>query len=173
MVYRKVPGHTISARESVKNQNSEMKTRRAGAVCEHIVYRVYEGQDLAAEFSYHVQDVTGDDTRRFWIDGIRLCEGHTNVLVMEDILHFIRYKCVSAGCPAIHVRLDGKNLFYLELYQKFGFYMIDQEERARTHGQISCECVLKYPVPVSREEVLEDYILRSERKRAKAPAGSI
>lgn len=134
MVYKKVPGHTISARESVNNQNSGINTGRVGAVCEHTAYRVYEGQDLAAEFAYHVQDVTGDDTRRFWIDGIRLCEGYANAPVMEDILQFIRYKCLSSGCPAIHVRLDGKNLFYLELYRKFGFYMIDQEERMRARS---------------------------------------
>ncbi len=151
MIYRKV-------------RQTEKKSK---AGVGEVSYEVYEGKDLAAEFGYHVEHRPQDAASRFWIDGIRLSGSCSAASVMEAVLQFIQYKCQEAGCSAMHVRLNRKNLFYLELYQKFGFYMIDQEEQEPAPGQVSCISVFKYPIPNTREEFLRSYILRSERKRAK------
>ncbi len=166
MVYRKVQGPAAPAGGPDENR---------------ISYRVCEGEELAAEFSYHIEHRPQDEECRFWIDEIRMTEAYSSAATMEAVLQFIQYKCQAAGCPAMHVKLDQKNRFYLEQYLKFGFYLIDQEEResgpdereaAREgrelpRGYVSCMSVLKYPLPDSKEEVFRSYILRSERKRAK------
>ncbi len=155
MVYRRVQSETSPAHTDV----------------ERAAYRVYEGEDLAAEFGYHTERRQPEEICRFWIDGIRLCEDYADGPTMEAVLQFIQYKCQTADCPAMHVRLDMKNLFYLEQYQKYGFYLIDREDVDEPHGEVSCESVLKYPMPHSKDEVFRSYIMRSERKRAKKQPG--
>ncbi len=133
-----------------------------------IFYEASEGDERAAEFSYHTETLPHGAACRFWIDQIRLDGDFSDTVTMEAVLQFIQYKCQAAGCPAMFVRLDEKNLFYLELYRKFGFYMIDQEEWEPGQGETCCESVLKYPIPESKDEVFRSYIMRSERKRTKS-----
>ncbi len=159
MIYRIVEECPFPTHESGKNTVS---------------YQVYDGEKLAAEFAFHIQVLRGEEVRRFWIDGIRLCDEYADSPTMESILQFVQYKCAAGGCPAMHVRLDNRNLFYLELYRKYGFYMLDQEESKLPGGQVCCISVLKYPLPGSRDDVFRGYILRTERKKAgKSPERSV
>ncbi len=132
-----------------------------------ICYEASEDGERAAEFSYHTESLPHGAACRFWIDQVRLDGDFSDTVTMEAVLQFIQYKCLAAGCQAMFVRLDDKNLFYLELYRKFGFYMIDQEEWESVQGQTCSKSVLKYPIPESKDEAFRSYILRSERKRAK------
>ncbi len=154
MVYRKVQGEALPVYDADKTEYDSVS------------YRVYDGEKPAAEFSYHIECLARDEGSRFWIDEIRLSDAYGDRNTMEAVLHFIQYKCRVAGCPAMHVRLASNNIFYIEMYRKFGFYLIDEEERKLPPGRVACMSVLKYPLPESRDDVLRNYIMRSERKRA-------
>ncbi len=160
MVYRRVREELFPRSEKIDTETGASQT---GAVS----YRVYERGDCAAECSYRVELVCTSQERRFVIDGIRLCESYATASVMEAVLQFLQYKAQTAGCRDMIVTLDRKNLFYLEQYQRFGFYLIDQSERKTGYGQVRCDCVLKYPLPTNREELYRGYILRSARGNGK------
>lgn len=131
-------------------------------------YRVYEKEELAAEFSYHMDTVAETkysgagyiSMNQFWIDEIQLASGFTNYRTIDAVLHFIQYKCWVAGCSAMYVRLSVKNLFYQELYGKYGFYVIAEEEKRILRGGFAYEYVMKYPLPDSREEEYSRHIRR-------------
>ncbi len=150
LIYRQVPEPLFSVEEGADAASA-------------VSYRVYDGATPAAECAYRTIWVRGAEDCRFWIDGIRLGEGYGTADVMEAVLQFLQYKCREAGCEAMHLRLDVKNQFYLEMLDRYGFYMIDQEERERANGPACCECVLKYVLPTTADEVFRGYILRSAR----------
>lgn len=119
-----------------------------------VYYQVFNGEKPAAEFSWHLEDAESAGCR-FWIDGIQLAGGYEDEKHMDLVLQFIQYKCWVSGCKAMYVRLHVKNLFYQELYRKYGFYIIAREEEAGAGKN-----VLKYPLPDSREEDFQSYIRR-------------
>ncbi len=163
MVYRKVQGDIFPPYTETLKSNRD---------CDNAVsYQVYEGEELAAEFSYHTQRVRGEEAPRFWVDGIRLSDAFADGKTMESVLQFIQYKCEALGCSALHLTLDEKNLFYRELYERYGFYLIDQVETESSHGKLSLMSVYKYPIPSSKDEIYRGYILRSERKRTRVQPG--
>lgn len=124
-----------------------------------IFYQVFDGEKLAAEFAWHLEEGASAGIR-FWIDEIRLEGGYADKRSMDLILQFIQYKCWVSGCEAMYVRLHMKNLFYQEMYRKYGFYVIAQEETSLHPGDSSWKCVLKYILPDSREADFQSYIRR-------------
>ncbi len=152
-------------------------------------YRVTDGGEKAAEFCWHIEEYAGETDKgterttagetvretgsgtdrgadrgtaggRFWLDEVRLAGRYAHYECMYAVLKFICYKCWSAGFSAVYLRISGRNLFYMELYKKFGFYVIAEEMR-KIHKDISgYEYVMKYPLPQNREEEYDHYIRR-------------
>ncbi len=125
-------------------------------------YRVFtDSGDEVGAFAYHVEkNPAGFD--RFWIDGISLASAFCEPSTMEAVMLFIQYKCERCGTPAMHLRLDEKNILYMDLCRRFGFYAIDEEIVSGGHGQVDSVCVLKYTLPTSREEMRHEHILRQQ-----------
>lgn len=119
---------------------------------------MFEGMTQTAEFSC----IAKED--QFWIEYVRLSHGYEEYAVWDPVLQFIQYKCWAAGYSAIYVRLNMQNLFEQELYRKYGFRIIAQEEHAHPHGGACYEYVLKYGLPESRDEIYMDYLRRSGGK---------
>lgn len=135
-----------------------------------ISYQVYEKEKLAAEFSYVIESVHDengggvmDSLKRFWIRGVRLVNPFEDYQTFDAIIHFIQYKCRVAGYTEMYVRLSARNLFYMELYRRYGFYIIANEEKKQTIGDFARDYVLKYALPDTKEEMYHSYICRSRR----------
>ncbi len=169
MIYQRVQEELFPRPETEKNNRISEVDAQQGGKAEPISYRVFEGKDCAAEFTCHVQRLRGSEDCRFRINGIRLFSPYATVSVMEAVLLFLQYKAKTLGCRDMVVTLDPKNLFYRELYQRFGFYLIDQPEQEEERKETQCACVLKYPLPGNREEQFSDYIMRREREKARKP----
>lgn len=126
-----------------------------------ISYRVTDHGIRVAEFSYHMkdtEDTAKDGEGRFWLDGIRLFGQFAGYKWMYTVLQFVCYKCWSTGAAAIYLKISWKNLYYMELYKKFGFYIIAEEMREIQKGITICEYVMKYPLPQTRDEEYSHYI---------------
>lgn len=118
-------------------------------------YLVTDGQMKAAEFSYCI--VGG----QFWLENIQLSNPFLNYERMDAVLQFIQYKCWNMGFKDMYVKVNGCNLLYMELYKRYGFYIIAEERREVKKGAYTYEYVLKYPLPQTREEAYYQYIRRS------------
>lgn len=126
-----------------------------------ISYRVTDHGTQSAEFFYHMEDKTaGDGERKFWLDGVKLFGDYVNYECMYAVLQFISYKCWCTGADAVYLKISGKNLFYQELYKRFGFYVIAEETHEIHRGAKIHEYVMKYPLPQTREEEYFHYIRR-------------
>lgn len=126
-----------------------------------ISYCVTDHGNRAAEFSYHMEDddsMARDGERKFWLDEVKLFGGFANYECMYAVLQFISYKCWCTGTDAVYLKISGKNLFYLELYKRFGFYVIAEEKHEIHKGITTYEYVMKYPLPQTREEEYSHYI---------------
>lgn len=126
-----------------------------------ISYRVTDHGKRAAEFSYHTEAdnaVAGDGERRFWLDEVKIFDSFANYECMYAVLQFVSYKCWCTGAAAVFLKISGKNLFYLELYKRFGFYVIAEEKHEIHRGITVYEYVMKYPLPQTREEEYSHYI---------------
>lgn len=121
-----------------------------------ICYQALDGEKLAAEFSWYTESGTAPGIR-FWIEEIRLAGGYENGQTMDLVLQFIQYKCWVSGCSAMHVRVHVKNLFYQDLYRKYGFYTMAQEDDVSSRAG-DRKIVLKYVLPDSREAHFQSYI---------------
>lgn len=126
-----------------------------------VSYCVTEHGTRTAEFSYYMErklNDIGNTEGRFWLDEVKLFGEFANYECMYAVLQFISYKCWCAGITAVYLKISGKNLFYMELYKKFGFYVIAEEKREIRKGIMSYEYVMKYPLPMTREEEYFHYI---------------
>lgn len=122
-----------------------------------VYYQAFDGKKLAAEFSWYIESGAGLSAR-FWIGGIRLMGEYENEQTMDMVLQFIQYKCWVSGCDVMHVRVHMKNLFYQDLYRKYGFYAFAQDEDISLDRLGDRKIVLKYNLPASREEHFQSYI---------------
>lgn len=122
-----------------------------------VCYQAFDGKKLAAEFSWYTESGAGPFIR-FWIEEIRLTGDYENEQTMDLVLQFIQYKCWVSGCNAMHVRIHIKNLFYQDLYRKYGFYTIAQDEDVSSARAGDRKIVLKYILPDSREAHFQNYI---------------
>lgn len=145
------------------NRTSSENQQMTAGSSERINYSVYEREEQTAEFAYHVDYAKMDVDRgwdaevsgglkKFWIDEIRLLGNYAGYQTMDQILHFIQYKCWVSGCAAMYVRISEKNLFYQELYAQYGFYVIASEEKQILPGGTVYDSVMKYRLPDSKEE---------------------
>lgn len=140
------------------------KDKKANVTC----YRVYEQEMLVAEFAYWIgRKVDRDressfyDGNRFWIDKISLFSPFEHFDTMDAILHFIQYKCVLAGYSQIYIKLNARNLFYLELYKRYGFYVIADEGKTDARGTYDHSYVLKYTIPDTKDGMYQNYIRKN------------
>lgn len=136
-------------------------------------YQVFEKEKAVADFLYHIEsdclksffeeNASGAEMNSvFWIDDITLKSEFADYKFMDSILQFLQYKCWTAGCQSMYVRLNMRNLFYMEMYKQYGFFMFSQEEKQISYGQTVYECVMKYALPGSKEEAFRHYIRRRE-----------
>lgn len=124
-------------------------------------YRVTEEKQAVAAFTCSLFSDREESFRehgQFWIRELTLLPQFEDYEHLYAILKFIQYKCWCAGMPAIYLRLSSRNLFYLELYRKYGFRVIAQETREGTDPALSCDCVLKWVLPQTRHELYSHYI---------------
>lgn len=140
-------------------EEERLNYKRINTVTEdsRVCYQAFDGEKQAAEFSWHLESGEGSGIV-FWIDEIRLKGEYEDEQTMDLVLQFIQYKCWVSGCGAMHVRIYMKNLFYQDLYRKYGFYTIAQEEVSSRAGDR--RIVLKYVLPDSREAHFQSYIRR-------------
>lgn len=140
-----------------------MRYQRIENEKEAVSYRVTQRGVHVADFSYHFEEgniAAREEDRRFWLDGVTLFGEFACYEYLDEILQFAGYKCCCAGIHAMYLKISGKNLFYLELYKKFGFYVIAEEEYQIHKGISAYGYVMKYPLPRSREEAFDHYIRR-------------
>lgn len=150
--------------------DTEEKEREADGFVKE-AYQVFEKDEMAAEFSYYTETVKDRIYRgagevrikQFWIDEIRLSDEFENYRTMDAVIQFIQYKCWAAGCPAMYVRLSSWNLLYQEMYMKYGFSVIAEEEKKLPRGGRVYEYIMKYSLPDSREAEYRNYIRRKTR----------
>ncbi len=138
-----------------------MNYRQIGKEKTSVFYRVTDHEAKAAEFSYHMEEEKSTDrdgVSRFWLEEVKLFGTFANYECMYAVLQFISYKSWSTGTDAIYLKISGKNLFYLELYKRFGFFVIAEETREIHEGVKTYEYVMKYPLPQTREEEYFHYI---------------
>ena len=140
-----------------------MRYQRIREDKEGISYRVMEQEKLAAEFAYHLEETEspGNKSSRFCLDKLCMAGEPAVYEKLDAILQFLQYKCWKAGCNAVYLRINSRNLFYLEMYKKFGFYIIAEEMREIKKDVYTYEYIMKYPLPKTMEEAYYQYIRRN------------
>ncbi len=138
-----------------------------------VTYRVLVKKLPAADFSYYIEPLRNScsppensfayaqSSNRFWISEIRLNSGFDQYETLDAVIHFIQYKCRTAGYREMYIRLNARNLFYLELYKKYGFSIIASEQTPLSGGNTDHDYILKYTVPDTAEELYRGYIKRN------------
>ena len=146
---------------------ANMKYVKTGEDPSGVSYLVFKGQEHVGDFSYEIKGHTGekhssyrDRAKQFWIRQIHLRDAFLFYDLLNAILHFLQYKCMVCGCSAMYLRLNTRNLLMLEMFQKFGFYMISEDSREIKKGVAVYEYVMKYNLPGTLEEAYRLYIRR-------------
>lgn len=130
-----------------------------------VSYLVFDGPRDAGDFSYEIHAQTEEKSYRpgskqFWIRQIHLRDAFLFYEPLNDMLLFLQYKCMITGCQAMYLRVNTKNLLMLEMFQKFGFYIVSEETREIKKGVAVYEYVMKYILPRTLEEAYHRYIRR-------------
>lgn len=136
---------------------------------EKIEYQVFEKESLIAEFSYSIQSTEDPKeelffrapSERFWIHHLTWKQEDPAPETIDAILQFLQYKCRSAGLGAMYVRISTQNMLVWEMYARYGFYNIAEEEVQIPRGGCTYDYVMKYVLPGNRDEEYQMHIRRT------------